>query len=174
MEMNFRPLRAEEIEVRINQIKEGRGKNQGKYFAQFLLYKDARCDQKILDECVGPMNWQRRHEEHKGNLFCAIGIWDPEKKEWVWKEDAGAESNMEAEKGHASDAFKRAGTNWGIGRELYTKLNIFFELKESEYFIQSNKPKSNARFEVAKVETENGVIQHLEIVDKSGEVRWKI
>ena len=108
--MSFRTLRADEIEVRVAQAK--------KNGAQLLLYKDARCDMNILDETIGPANWQRRHAEHNGNLFCAVGICFGDK--WVWKEDAGAESNTEAEKGHASDSFKRACVNWGIGRELYT------------------------------------------------------
>lgn len=106
----FRVLNADEIECRVARCTE-----KG---AQLLLYKDARCDMNILDETVGANNWQRKHEEHRGNLFCAVGI--KENGEWVWKEDAGAESNTEAEKGHASDSFKRACVNWGIGRELYT------------------------------------------------------
>lgn len=106
----FRVLNADEIECRVARCTE-----KG---AQLLLYKDARCDMNILDETVGASNWQRKHEEHRGNLFCAVGI--KENGEWVWKEDAGAESNTEAEKGHASDSFKRACVNWGIGRELYT------------------------------------------------------
>lgn len=110
MMCKFRVLNADEIECRVARCTE-----KG---AQLLLYKDARCDMNILDETVGPNNWQRKHEEHRGNLFCAVGI--KENGEWVWKEDAGAESNTEAEKGHASDSFKRACVNWGIGRELYT------------------------------------------------------
>lgn len=106
----FRVLNADEIECRVARCTE-----KG---AQLLLYKDARCDMNILDETVGPNNWQRKHEEHRGNLFCAVSI--KENGEWVWKEDAGSESNTEAEKGHASDSFKRACVNWGIGRELYT------------------------------------------------------
>lgn len=115
--MNFRTLNADEIECRVARANE-RG-------AQLLLYKDARCDMNILDETVGAANWQRKHEEHRGNLFCSVGInvnyTDSVGCErWIWKEDAGAESNTEAEKGHASDSFKRACVNWGIGRELYT------------------------------------------------------
>lgn len=115
--MEFRTLRADEIECRV-----GRATSTG---AQLLLYKDARCDMNILDETVCPANWQRKHDEHKGNLFCSVGInanykTPDEPARWIWKEDAGVESNTEAEKGHASDSFKRACVNWGIGRELYT------------------------------------------------------
>ena len=115
--MEFRALRADEIECRIGTVKEGKG-------VSLLLYKDARCDMNILDETVGPENWQRNHEVVNGNLFCNVGIRiepSPENRfDWVWKQDVGTESNTEAEKGQASDSFKRACFNWGIGRELYT------------------------------------------------------
>lgn len=117
--MKFRELRADEVDVRVG----GRSGDDKHYF---LLYKDARCDMNILDECVGPENWQRKHSEYKGNLFCAVGIYDMQ-KEWVWKEDCGTESQTEKEKGEASDSFKRACVNWGIGRELYTAPNIKIE-----------------------------------------------
>lgn len=106
----FRDLRADEIEVRVAQATE-----KG---VSLLLYKDARCDQNILDETVGPMNWQRMHTRENAN--CIVSIWDKEKQMWISKEDTGTESNTEKEKGLASDSFKRACFNWGIGRELYT------------------------------------------------------
>ena len=84
----------------------------------------------ILDETVGPENWQRDHFECKGNLYCKVGINTNYKDaqavdRWIWKADCGAESRTEAEKGEASDSFKRACVNWGIGRELYTSPPIF-------------------------------------------------
>ena len=106
----FRLLRADEIDVRVQQVKE-----KG---AVLLLYKDARCDMNILDETVGQMNWKREHA--RDNKNCIVSIWDKEKQQWVGKEDTGTESNTEKEKGLASDSFKRACFNWGIGRELYT------------------------------------------------------
>ena len=112
MGFKFRTLKAEEIECRVGQISED-------YFT-LLLYKDARCDMAILDETVGEDNWQRDHKEAKGNLYCGVAIYDDKKKEWVTKWDCGTESNTEKEKGEASDSFKRACVNWGIGRELYT------------------------------------------------------
>ena len=114
----FRDLRADEIDVRVQSVK--------KNGLVLLLYKDARCDMNILDETVFPENWQREHYECKGNLFCRVGIRIDRKDEtgsyaeWVWKADCGTESNTEAQKGEASDSFKRACFNWGIGRELYT------------------------------------------------------
>ena len=110
MDINFRTLRADEIEVRIAMVKE-----KG---LSLLLYKDARCDMKLLDETVGPMNWQK--EYLRDNANCKVSIWDSEKAQWISKEDTGAESFTEKEKGLASDSFKRACFNWGIGRELYT------------------------------------------------------
>lgn len=108
--INFRPLKADEIECRIGMIKDNG--------LSLLLYKDARCDMNLLDEVVGPMNWKREHTRDNAN--CVVSIWNDEIKEWVSKEDTGSESNTEAEKGLASDSFKRACFNWGIGRELYT------------------------------------------------------
>lgn len=110
--MKFRKLNANEVDARVNIVKEnGLG---------LLLYKDARVDQNILDETVGSLNWQRDHKEIKGNVYGGIGIYNQELSLWIWKWDAGVESNTEAVKGEASDSFKRAGFNWGIGRELYT------------------------------------------------------
>lgn len=108
--MEFRLLRADEIECRVATASE-----KG---VSLLLYKDARCDMNILDETVGAERWQRKHEIIGGNLFCNVGIlFDGE---WIWKQDVGVESYTEKEKGQASDAFKRACFNWGLGRELYT------------------------------------------------------
>jgi hypothetical protein len=124
MSLKFRDLTANEIEVRIGQVKANG--------IALLLYKDARCDMNILDETVGAENWQREHYECKGNLYCRVGICctanidmsgaegDILSPSWVWKSDCGTESNTEAEKGEASDSFKRACVNWGIGRCLYT------------------------------------------------------
>lgn len=110
----FRNLRADEIDVRINQIASN--------YCTMLLYKDARCDMNILDETVGAMNWKREHIRDNAN--CIVSIYDEDKKEWVSKEDTGTESLSEAEKGLASDSFKRACVNWGIGRELYSSPSI--------------------------------------------------
>lgn len=110
MKLEFRKLKADEIECRIGQIK-ATG-------LTLLLYKDARCDMNVLDETVGPLNWKREHTRENRN--CIVSIYDEDKKEWIGKEDTGTESNTEADKGLASDSFKRACVNWGIGRELYT------------------------------------------------------
>ena len=103
MKLEFRTLRADEIDVRVGSIGNGN--------ATLLLDKDARCDMNILDETVGPMNWERKHLRENAN--CIVSIYDEDKKVWVSKEDTGTESNTEAEKGLASDSFKRACFNWG-------------------------------------------------------------
>lgn len=110
MDLKFRLLKASEIDCRIATVSQ-----KG---VSVLLYKDARVDQNILDETVGPMNWQRSHSRDNAN--CTVSLWDDEKKQWISKEDTGTESYTEKEKGLASDSFKRACFNWGIGRELYT------------------------------------------------------
>jgi hypothetical protein len=129
--MNFRLLRADEIDCRISTC--------NAYGVGLLLYKDARCDQNILDETVGAKNWQRHHSRDNAN--CIVSIWDDEKKQWIEKEDTGTESFTEKEKGLASDSFKRACFNWGIGRELYTAPNMFIfkkDLKTLEEVQQGN------------------------------------
>ena len=122
MEAMFRDLKADEIDCRVSQINE-----KG---LTLLLYKDARVDMDILDETVGAKNWQRTHTRDNAN--CIIEIWDEDKKQWICKEDTGTESFTEKEKGLASDSFKRAGFNWGIGRELYTAPFIYIPLKDKD------------------------------------------
>lgn len=109
--LKFRKLTAEDIDIRIGQ--------KSDKITMFLLYKNARVDMNILDETVGQDRWHRDHKELKGNLFCGVGI-EVTPGKIVWKWDCGTESNTEKEKGEASDSFKRACVNWGIGRELYT------------------------------------------------------
>lgn len=144
MENMFRDLKSEEIDVRIAQVKQNG--------VSLLLYKDARVDQDILDETVGPMNWQRDHKELKGNIYCGISIFDTTTKQWITKWDCGKESFSEAEKGEASDSFKRAGFNWGIGRELYTAPFIWIPAEKCE--IKENKGKYACydKFFVSKIQ----------------------
>lgn len=113
-----RKLNANEISVRIGRLKYDDAKKITG--ASLLLYKDARVDMKILDEMYGTFGWQKSYEKIGDSLFCKISVFDTAENQWISKEDVGTESNMEAAKGEASDAFKRAGFNFGIGRELYT------------------------------------------------------
>lgn len=151
----FRDLQAEEIECRVAQAK-----NNG---VSLLLYKDARCDQNILDETVGPMNWMRSHIRENAN--CIVSIWDEVKKQWISKEDTGTESNTEKEKGLASDSFKRACFNWGIGRELYTAPFVWIKAEDCQSLKQagSDKWKCYDTFEVQKIVIENKRIVALAI-----------
>tara|TARA_B100001741_G_scaffold82117_2_gene66572 strand:- start:362 stop:919 length:558 start_codon:yes stop_codon:yes gene_type:complete len=120
-----KPLSIEQIEFRVGaKIASGQ---------VLMAYKTARVDMDRLDQCVGQYGWQRRHEIIDGQLFCHVGIWSPFTNEWVWKSDVGVESRTEAEKGRASDSFKRACTNWGIGRELYSMPKIIVDTKENIY-----------------------------------------
>lgn len=155
MKLEFRKLKASEISVRVGRVIET-DKFKG---CSLLLYKDARVDMDILDETVGAMNWQRQHSRENAN--CKIGIYDTDKKEWVWKEDTGTESNTEAEKGLASDSFKRAGVNWGIGRELYSDSvkNIMVECELSK----DGKVKKSIGWVVKEIEYANNEICRLVI-----------
>ena len=123
----FRPLRADEIECRVGATVTKNGRTS----ASVLLYKDARADMNMLDETFGVFGWQRRHETINGRLFCAVSVKGPD-GEWITKQDVGVESNTEAVKGEASDAFKRACFNLGIGRELYTAPQIWVNCEEGE------------------------------------------
>lgn len=156
----FRDLRADEIECRVAKIDD--------YSVSLLLYKDARCDQNILDETVGPMNWMRHHCRENAN--CIVSIWDEKKQEWVEKEDTGTESNTEKEKGLASDSFKRACFNWGIGRELYTAPIIKIKHEDCVALKQyGDKWKCFDDFVVEKIVIEDKKIKALSIKNaKSG------
>ena len=153
MKVNFRALRADEVDVRVAMVKDMPGK-QG---VQLLLYKDARCDMNILDETVGPMNWQRNHTRDNAN--CVVSLWDEDKRQWIAKEDTGTESNTEKEKGLASDSFKRACVNWGIGRELYTAPFIWV----TPPAVEIKDKKTYDRFSVREMAVQNGRITHLVI-----------
>ena len=161
--MNFRDLTAGDIECRVQSVKQNG--------LVLLLYKDARVDMNILDETVGAENWQREHYECKGNLFCRVGICiekgDKPWGEWVWKSDCGTESNTEAQKGEASDSFKRACFNWGIGRELYTAPFVWIPADKCNI----KDGKCYDKFEVEKIIIENKRIVALAIKNITKGVR---
>lgn len=171
----MRALKPDEIEIRIGMV--GQDKN-GNGYATLLLYKNARVDRQMLDEEFGAMNWQNRYSDHKGNLFCSIGVYDPDKDEWVWKEDCGTESNTEKEKGEASDAFKRAGFRWDIGVELYDSPTIFLnsvsvQKKQNSYGYElaNKKELSNLYVSYIDIDKENNKINALDISQK-GTIIW--
>ena len=158
-----------DIEVRAQQVTQ-----KG---ASLLLYKNARVDMAILDEKFGMFGWQREHLFKDGKNYCRVSIWDKENKQWVTKEDIGTESNTEREKGEASDAFKRACVNIGIGRELYTSPFIWVALDESEVSKNEKSGKwqiaPRVNFEVKHIAYDSKrTISELEIVDQNGSVRY--
>jgi len=170
--IEFRDLTAEDIEVRVQSVK-----SNG---IILLLYKNARVDMSILDETVGADNWQNRFYEHKGILFCSLGINTNYAKpelidRWVWKDDAGVESNTEAEKGNASDARKRSGFAWGIGRELYTSPFLWVKAEDCNIneFTKDGKKiyTCNDKFEVEKIIIEDKKINALAIKNTTTKTR---
>lgn len=163
-DIKIRPLRADEIECRVSQVSE-----KG---VQLLLYKDARCDKRILDETFGVMGWADTYKEIKGNLFCAILLRDDDET-WVQKEDCGIESFADKEKGEASDAFKRAAFNIGIGRELYTKIFIFVKTPTQKNQVGKYELVDRyAKWHVSDIYTNNDTekIEYLQIADKDNKV----
>lgn len=156
----IRLLKADEINCRVNQINE-----KG---LTLLLYKDARVDMDILDETVGCLNWKKEYS--RDNQNCTVSIYDADKKEWISKEDTGSESNTEKEKGLASDSFKRACVNWGIGRELYTAPFIWVNAEDGGVQKDNNgKCKSFEKFHVEAIKyNDKRKITHLSIKNSKG------
>ena len=162
-EVKIRLLKAEEMECRIGTINENG--------LSLLLYKDARVDQKILDETFGMFGWQRKHSVLDGNLYCTVSIWDEEKRQWIEKQDVGTASNMEQTKGEASDSFKRACFSVGIGRELYSAPFIWIPATKCKMQRKGEKWYCNERFRVATISyKENREIQSLTIVNSENRV----
>lgn len=152
----FRRLYASEIEARVSTVTD-----KG---CSLLLYKDARVDQNILDEIVGPMNWKRSHQLIGDRLYCTVEIWDEKKNQWISKQDVGTESYTEKEKGQASDSFKRACFNLGIGRELYTAPFTWIPAGKVNLVEKNGKKTTFDRFSVESIGyDDNGNINKLVI-----------
>ena len=134
------PLKVNQIDFKVAQV----AKSGDAVWANILAYKDARVDMNVLDEAVGPMNWTCSYQrDSKGVLQCTIGIWDEDKKQWVYKTSNGVESDFEAEKGEYSDALKRCGFLWSIGRGLYDFCTIRVQLNEKDYYERDGKIKAS-------------------------------
>jgi len=163
--LKFRTLRADEIDCRVGTVTDSG--------CSLLMYKDARVDMRLLDEVVGAMNWKREHEIINGNLYCTVSLYNKDTGEWVSKQDVGVESNTEKEKGQASDAFKRACFNWGIGRELYSCPFVWINLRNDEWKSGSNgKKQPKTHFHVSAIEYQDGEVSYLRIVDDKGAERF--
>lgn len=145
MECLVRLLNADEIECRVSYINE-----KG---VSLLLYKNARADQGILDETFGIFGWKRSHQCIGGNLYCTVEVFNKETGEWVSKQDAGSagRSETEKEKSQASDSFKRACFNWGIGRELYSAPFIWVPSSMADIQKRDGHLCCNSRFSVKSV-----------------------
>lgn len=162
MELQFRDLLADEIELRV-------GSTNDSGF-QLLLYKNARVDMALLDEVVGIGNWQREHIILGNDIYCRLGVWNKELNQWVWKTDAGSSGSIEEEKSKASDSFKRAATNFGLGRCLYTAPFVWINTKD-----KNGKPtgedKKTCRYSVKTIEYKNHKISQLVIInDKTKQI----
>ena len=155
----FRKLRADELQIKCTDTK-------FKGSATLLIYKDARVDQKVLDETVTPMRWQKDYKEIDGKIYCGVGIKNSDNGEWIWKWDCGTEGNFEAEKSEASDAFKRACFNWGLGRELYDTPKLKIKCPDNYYY----NDKMNMTFTVKSIEWNGNELADLVIVDRFNKV----
>ena len=151
----FRLLKADEIECRVSRCSE-----KG---AVLLLYKTARTDADLLDETIGSYAWQNDFKVVDGTLYGGIGIYDQVLDTWNWKWDAGTESNTEAEKGRASDAFKRAGFKWGLGRELYSAPFVFIPKAKCNIVERNGKFQCFDNFEVTDIAYTEDRISYLRI-----------
>jgi hypothetical protein len=162
------PLEITEIDFRVQSVNKGG-------FATILAYKDARVDMNRLDAIYGVDGWQKKFEVINGNLFCSVGIYSEKLQQWVWKMDVGTESNTEKEKGEASDAFKRACFNLGIGRELYDYPVIQVKLDDTEFDKATGKPTFN--FQLKKwvwfSQFKDGKLTYLGCKDQNGKVRFQ-
>ena len=153
--IEFKPLTADQVEVRPTDTK-----NKGK--ATLLIYQTARCPMEILDDTF-PGAWATDYKEVAGNVYCGIGI--KVEDEWIWRWNAGTEGNIGEGKSTASDAFKRAATMWGIGRELYNTPKVKIDCPDNYYW----NDKMTMTFSVKEVEfDEKKNCTKLIIVDRFG------
>jgi hypothetical protein len=164
------PLTVDQIEFRIQSI-------SAKGWAIILPYKDARVDMERLDAVYGVEGWQRKHEFKDGRLYCSVGIYSEKLGQWVWKEDVGTQSNTEQDKGQASDAFKRACFNLGIGRELYDYPLIMVQLYQGEFTAQGNKGKQTYGLKLKQwkwsIQFTDGKLNRLAAKDQNGNIRFE-
>jgi hypothetical protein len=163
-----KPLEIKDIDFRVQSINKG-------WYATILAYKDARVDMNRLDEVVWPEYWKREHSDNNAN--CKVSIYNKEIKEWIVKEDVGTKSATEAEKGLASDSFKRACFNWGIGRELYDYPVIQIKLNSNEFTLVWDKAKATwdlklKEWKWASQFTESGELSWLACKDEKWNKRF--
>ena len=158
----FRLLNPDEIECRVAQVTER--------YVKLLLYKTARTDAALLDDTVGSMFWCNDYKVIDGKMYCGIGIKDKDTLQWVWKWNCGTESNMEKEKGEASDAFKRAGFVWGIGAELYSSPDISVPIERTT----AKNGKCYDDFKVSSISYDNAQNISGLVITLNGEPVWNM
>ncbi|MVW92404.1 hypothetical protein FCL53_10550 [Elizabethkingia meningoseptica] len=167
------PLSIEDVDFRVQSI------NKAGY-AIILAYKNARVDMNRLDAVYGVGFWQKKYEVINNNLFCSVGIWNRELMQWVWVSDVGTESFSDKEKGQASDAFKRACFNLGIGRELYDYPFIQIKLNQNEFKVENDRVKQTYDLKIKEWKwysefDEHGILTRLACKDDKSKLRfdWK-
>lgn len=162
----MRKLKADEIECRVAQVT-AKG-------CSLLLYKTARTDATILTEVYGEL-WQNDFKVIDGKMYGGIGVWNKELNQWLWRWDCGTESNTEAEKGQASDCFKRAGFKFLIGQELYKAPFIFIQCETVKEGSKYKLVNPYTKYQVADIGySDNGDITKLKIVDDKGNTAFEL
>ena len=175
MEVEIPKLTKDDIEVRVKRVTPA----NGKVYATLVLYKNARIDMNILDKVFGTFGWMRRHDILEGRLFCTVSVWSKSRQMWIHKQDVGfSENDIQSQKTEASDSFKRACVNLGIGRELYTAPHIITTLNSTEYFAKGQegkiKCKTTLKFSVGHIAyNADGRITELIIIDGKNNIRFK-
>lgn len=163
------PLTIEQIDFRVQSI------NKGGY-ATILAYKDARADMNRLDEVYGIDGWQKKYEVIDGKLYCSVGVYNKDLSQWIWKQDVGTESMADKEKGQASDAFKRACFNFGIGRELYGYPVMSIKLESNEWKLVGDKVQATWDLRLKEwtweSEFKDGKLFKISCKDNTGKGRW--
>lgn len=91
--------------------------SKNKPSATVVAYIDARDAIDLLNK-YAIYGWEREHYMVGNNTYCKVGIFMPDGSV-QYRSDVGVESNTDGVKGEASDGFKRACVNWGIGGFLY-------------------------------------------------------
>ena len=98
-----------------------------------LAYIDARDVMQRLDDVFG-LNWQCKYSHAETKTICEIGVLI--NGEWIWRSGGAGDTDIEAEKGAISDAFKRAAVLFGVGRYLYNLPNKWVPIDEYKKIIE--------------------------------------
>lgn len=116
-----RPFEPDQISWRVGATTKDKSKGIA------LAYIDARDVMRRLDDVFG-LYWQSRYSHAEGKTICEIGVYL--EGQWIWRAGGAGDTDIEAEKGAISDAFKRAAVLFGVGRYLYGLPNEWMPLEE--------------------------------------------